>query len=237
MAGNNGAGIYETRRARDTELPDILNLLRDNFDREERMIKSLRGRRAAFTEQEEESMSLDLGRLITAITEATPAIVATDESGKIVGANVMILSRRPDPANEENDGVSGMFTANAPRTPVIREYFRYLTEIGDNADLFGRFPRAEAALEFYAIAVDKGHRRKGLCRKLMDAGIAFARTDPAVGFVFGVYTSLYSKKAAEQLGLRSCMDVDLLEYRDSAGRPIFQDTPPHNVVSVMVLEL
>lgn len=237
MEGNNASGIYETRQAKASELPDILNLLRDNFDQEETMIKSLRSECPAFTKQEEELMSLDLARLITAITGIMPAIVAVDEHGKIVGVNVMILSQRPDASNGKSDGVSGMFTANAPRTPLIQRYFRYLTEIGDNADLFNRFPRAKAALEFYAIAVDKDHRGKGLCRMLMNAGILSARSNPDIGFAFGVYTSLYSKKAAEKLGLRSCMDVDLLEYKDSTGRPMFQDTPPHNVVSVMVLEL
>ncbi|XP_076236798.1 arylalkylamine N-acetyltransferase 1 isoform X2 [Calliopsis andreniformis] len=113
-----------------------------------------------------------------------------------------------------------------------------IVKISEKAHLFEKFPEAKAAVEFYAVAVDKNYRKIGLAKKLMAEGISFAQNVLRdIGFIFGVYTSMYSKMAAEKLGLKSIMDVDLLTYKDAEGRTIFENTPPHNIISVMVLDL
>ena len=223
--------------ATSSDLPEILSFLYENFDKEETMLTSLRDNNT-LTAEDEESMRIDHERLIRAIFAFSPCLIAVEKSlKKIIGVNLMIVSRNSK-FDDKADGVSAAFTNNPPTTRLMKQYFNYLSVISEKADLFDKFPNARAAVEFYAVAIDKNYRRRGLSKALMAAGISFAKdTVQDAGFIFGVYTSLYSKKAAETLGLRSVMDVDLLTYKDADGQPIFQDTPPHNIVSVMVLQL
>ena len=223
--------------ATSSHLPEILLFLYENFDKEETMLTSLRDNNT-LTAEDEESMRIDHERLIRAIFAFSPCLIAVEKSlKKIIGVNLMIVSRNSK-FDDKADGVSAAFTNNPPTTRLMKQYFNYLSVISEKADLFDKFPNARAAVEFYAVAIDKNYRRRGLSKALMAAGISFAKdTVQDAGFIFGVYTSLYSKKAAETLGLRSVMDVDLLTYKDADGQPIFQDTPPHNIVSVMVLQL
>lgn len=228
---------YNIEWATDSHLLEILSFLHENFDKEETMLKSLRDNNC-LTAEDEELMRIDHERLIRAIFAFSPCLIAVDKSSKkIIGVNLMIVSRNSK-FDDKADGVSAAFTNNPPTTRLMKEYFNYLSEISDKAELYDKFPNAKAAVEFYAVAVDKNYRKQGLSKALMAEGISFAKHSVQdAGFIFGVYTSLYSKKSAEALGLKSIMDIDLLTYRDAEGRPIFQDTPPHNVVSAMVLQL
>lgn len=234
MESNN---LYILKRANDSHLPEILSFLYENFDKEEIMLKSLKDNNS-ITVEEKESMKIDHERLIRTIFKFSPCIIAIEKSlKKIIGVNLMIVSKNSK-FHDGTDEISAAFTNNPPTNKLMKQYFNYLCEISKKADLYGKFPDSKVAVEFYAIAVDKNYRRKGLSKSLMAAAIFFVKnTIPNVGFIFGVYTSLYSKKAAEKLGLKSVMDVDLLNYRDDDGRPIFQDTPPHNIVSIMVLQV
>ncbi|XP_076168536.1 uncharacterized protein LOC143147296 [Ptiloglossa arizonensis] len=229
--------LYTIVWADQSNLSEILSFLHENFDKEETMLKSMRDN-SSLTTEEVESMRIDHERLIRAIFEFSPCFVALEKSsGKIIGANLMIVSRNSK-FDDRADGVSAAFANNPPTTRLMKRYFDYLSEISERADLYSKFPNSKAAVEFYAVAVDKNYRRMGISRSLMAKGISFAKNNlQDVGFVFGVYTSLYSRKSAEKLGLKSVMDVDLLTYRDPEGRAIFQDTPPHNIVSVMALEI
>ncbi|XP_034190599.2 arylalkylamine N-acetyltransferase 1 [Osmia lignaria lignaria] len=223
--------------ATSSHLPEILSFLYENFDKEETMLTSLRDNNT-LTAEDEKSMRMDHERLIRAIFAFSPCLIAVEKSlKKIIGVNLMIVSRNSK-FDDKADGVSAAFANNPPTTKLMKQYFNYLSVISEKADLFDKFPNARVAVEFYAVAIDKNYRRRGLSKALMAAGISFAKdTVQDAGFIFGVYTSLYSKKAAETLGLKSVMDVDLLTYKDADGQPIFQDTPPHNIVSVMVLQL
>ncbi|XP_076756568.1 uncharacterized protein LOC143426802 [Xylocopa sonorina] len=229
--------FYTLEWAKDIHLSEILSFLYENFDKEETMLKSLRSVNAVTPEQEK-SMRLDHERLIRAIFAFSPCIIAIEKSSKrVIGVNLMIVSRNSK-SHDNADGVSAAFSNNPPTNRLMKQYFDYLSEISEKADLYGKFPNAAAAVEFYAVAVDKNYRRMGLSKALMAAGISFAKKSVQdVGFIFGVYTSLYSRKAATKLGLKSVLDVDLLCYKDSEGQSMFQDTPPHNIVSVMVLQV
>ncbi|XP_076625306.1 uncharacterized protein LOC143343866 [Colletes latitarsis] len=229
--------FYTIEWAKESHLPEVISFLHENFDKEETMVKSLRDNNL-LTREEIESMWIDHERLIRAIFSFSPCLIALEKTTeKIIGVNLMIVSRNSTFDNNV-DGVSAAFAANPPVTKLMKQYFDYLSEISETADLYGKFPNSKAAVEFYAVAVDKNYRRKGLSKALMTKGISFAKHNlKDVGFVFGVYTSVYSKKSAEKLGLKSVMDVDLLIYKDPEGQAIFQDTPPHNIVSVMVLQI
>ncbi|CAL7942146.1 unnamed protein product [Xylocopa violacea] len=228
--------FYTLEWAKEIHLSEILSFLYKNFDKEETVLKSLRSANAVTPEQEE-SMKLDHERLIRAIFAFSPCIIAIEKSSKkIIGVNLMIVSKSPKFDNA--DGVSAMFNNNPPTNRLMKQYFDCLSEISEKADLYGKFPNAKAAVEFYAVAVDKNYRRMGLSKAMMAAGISFAQKSVQdIGFIFGIYTSLYSKNAAAKLGLKSVLDVDLLTYKDSNGQSMFQDTPPHNIVSAMVLQI
>ncbi|XP_076236797.1 arylalkylamine N-acetyltransferase 1 isoform X1 [Calliopsis andreniformis] len=229
--------LYTIEWAKQSHLSDLLSFFYENFDKEETMLKNLKSNCNSLTEEEEKLMRLDHERLIRAIFTFSPClIILENSSNKIIGANLMIVSKNPK--FNTSDGVSAVFSNNPPRTKLMKQYFNYLSEISEKAHLFEKFPEAKAAVEFYAVAVDKNYRKIGLAKKLMAEGISFAQNVLRdIGFIFGVYTSMYSKMAAEKLGLKSIMDVDLLTYKDAEGRTIFENTPPHNIISVMVLDL
>lgn len=227
---------YSIELARKDQLPEIIHFLHEFFDKEETMFKSLCANNV-ITDEEAKLIAEDHEKLQRAIFEYAPCLIAVHESTKkIVGVNLMILSKNPRLSNG-SDGVTAVFNQNNPRSELVKEYFEYLSILGEQIDLYEKFPKAEAALEFYAIAVDRNHRRMGLSVDLTKAGVSLAKTYPNVGFVFGIYTSVYSKKSAEKAGMKSICDTDLLTYTNAKGESIFQDTPPHNIVSEMVLEL
>lgn len=229
--------LYTLEWATKSHMPEILSFMYENFDKEEIMLKCLRDNNSVATDLEN-SMRLDHERLIRAIISFSPCVLAVEKSlKKIIGVNLMIISKNPK-FNSNGGGVAAAFDNNPPSTEIMKRYFNYLAEISESADVYGKFPNAKKAVEFYAVATDKSYRRMGISNALMAAGISFARdTVQDVDLIFGVYTSLYSKKAAERLGLKSIMDVDLLTYKDSNGRLVFKDAPPHNIVSVMIMEV
>lgn len=227
--------LYTIEWAEQSHLSDVLSFFYEHFDKEETMLKSLRNKNSR-TEEEEESMRMDHERLIRAIFAFSPCLIAIERSSKkIIGVNLMLVSKNPK--FDKSDGVSAAFSNNPPKTKLMKQYFDYLSEISENARLYEKFPGSKAAVEFYAVAVDKNYRKMGISKKLMAEGISFAKDVlQDIGFIFGIYTSMYSKKAAEKLGLNSILDIDLLNYKDDEGRVIFEDTPPHNIISIMVLE-
>ncbi|KAK2585363.1 hypothetical protein KPH14_010040 [Odynerus spinipes] len=204
---------YSIVLAQEDQLPEILSFLHKFFDKEETMFKSLYAN-TMVTDEEVKLIAKDHEKLQRGIFEHSPCLVVVHESTKkIVGVNLMILSKNPR-LSDESDGVSAIFSKNAPCSKLVQEYFEYLSILSEQVDLYDKFPRAKAALEFYAIAVDKNHRRMGLSVDLTRAGASLAKTYPDVGFVFGVYTSLYSKRSAEKVGMKSISDTDLLTYKN-----------------------
>lgn len=224
---------YTIEWADASNLNEVLPFLRENFDREEIVLQSMKRNDRS---EDEEAMWNDHEKIIKAIFSSSPCLIVKDKSSKkIIAVNQLIVSKNPKFDNT-GDGVTAVFVNNPPKTRLMKKYINYLSGIVEAANTYGRYPDAKAAVEFYAVAVDKDHRKKGLASILMAEGISFARSIGA-GFIFGLFTSVYSSKAAEKLGLRSVTQVDLLMEKDEKGNPVFQDTPPHNIVSVLVLEL
>ncbi|KZC08851.1 PREDICTED: uncharacterized protein LOC107187062 [Dufourea novaeangliae] len=229
--------IYMIEWAKPSDLSEILSFLRENFDKEETVLNSIKNNNS-LTEDDLNEMWNDHERLIKTIFEFSPCLLALDKSTKkIIGANLMIVSRNLK-SNDRPGGVDEVFNDNPPVTKLMKQYFDCFSEIEEKAELHLNFPNANAAVEFYAVAVDRNYRKMGIATGLMKEGVTFARnTFQDSGFVFGICTSIFSKKAIQKVGLESVFEVDLLEYKDDSGRPIYQDTAPHNTVSLMALEL
>lgn len=226
---------YSIELARKDQFPEILNFLYEFFDKEETMFKSLCAN-TVITAEEIKLMAEDHERFQRAAFENSPCLIIVQQSlKKIVGVNLMIASKNPRLSDGSDNFID--FTKYPPRSKLVKEYYDYMSILNEQTDLYDRFPWAKGALEFYAVAIDANHRRMGLSIDIMKAGISLAKTYADIGVVFGVYTSLYSKRSAEKIGMKSILDIDLLTYKNEKGERIFQDTPPHNIVSVMVLEI
>ncbi|XP_011303300.1 uncharacterized protein [Fopius arisanus] len=222
-------GDYTIRTTSPSDLPQVLDLMRENFYFEENMCKLL-CERSKITDDERGIITEISDGSVRAILQGSTCFVAVHSSG-IVGANLTLLSENPG-CGEGKDALAGIFPSN-PHSPVIEEYHKYLMDINDRANLFNRY-QVKNLMEFYAVAVDKNHRRKGIAQELISRGISWAR-DQAIPLVFGVFTSPFSMKSAQRAGMTSILDIDLLEYKDHLGEPIFQGIPA-NIVNVMVRE-
>nr|XP_033327518.1 uncharacterized protein LOC117221046 [Megalopta genalis] len=230
----NSRSSYIVEWANESNLQEVLSFLHENFDKEEVVLTSMRNDDPT---ENEESMWTDHEKIIKAIFTSSPCLIVKHELTKrIIAVNQMIVSRNPR-FDTTGDGVTAVFVNNPPKTKLMERYFNYLSGIANKANLYQKFPDAKAAVEFYAVVVDKEHRGKGLAKTLIKEGISFATNLEDVGFIFGIFTSTFSSKAAKQLGFWSVMQVDLLKETNETGRLIFQDTPPHNIISVLVLSV
>ncbi|XP_076653113.1 arylalkylamine N-acetyltransferase 1 [Halictus rubicundus] len=199
-----------------------LSFLREYFDKEETVLHSMR--KNDRSEDEE------------AVFFLSPCLIAKDKSSKkIIAVNQLLICKNPK-FNDSDDGVSAVFANNAPKTKLMQKYFKFECGFNDETNLYQMYPDAKTAVECFSVAVDKDHRKKGLATTLLAEGVSFARSIDA-GFIFGQCTSEFSRKAAEKLGFRSVWQVDLLKEKDEGGNPVFQDTPPHNIISIHVLKL
>lgn len=225
---------YTIRAAAKQDIPTINSLLEENFHPEETILKCLlSNNRATVSEEHLKQIDEDQRTIIEAMITNFPCqVVIHEESKKIAGVNVMIASENPN-LQIENRSVD-VYEAHPPKCEILSDYFRYMNDMLDKAELFAKFPQAKMALEFYAVAVDKAHRRRGLSTFLMRQGIEYAEKN-GVDVVFGLFTSPFSKRAAEKVGLLNVVDLDLLDYRDSQGSQLFLDSAPHNIASVMAI--
>ncbi|XP_043275169.1 uncharacterized protein [Venturia canescens] len=226
--------IYEIRTSKPCHLSDVLRIMRENFYYEETMFKSLCANVKIDDEKKQRINAYFDGTVIAAL-EASPCIIAVHKkTGKIVGVNIITVSENPK-IGSKKDGLATIFAVDgAP--PVVKKYIEYLSRINEQVDLFEVFPNVQTMWEFYAVAIDKDHRKLGLASDLMNFGINIAKQSN-VSLVFGVFTSIYSRKSAEKIAMKSFVEFDLTKYVEPDGRPVFNNIQNDNIVTVMVLEM
>lgn len=229
---------YTIKEANKNHTDEILAVLKDNFYFEETMFKSLWDN-ALLTNEEKELVILDHDNFIKGVLKKSPCLIIIEKTTeKIVGVNVTVISENPNLGNG-TEGITTMYKDDPPQTQLVQNYFDYLTKIGKEIDVYAAFPNASRALEFYAICVDKNHRKKGLSINLMIAGISKAKeTHPSINVVFGIFTSPYSRRAAFDVDLKIVDNFDLYDFKNDDLQPIFKDVDPtHSQVSLMALEI
>nr|XP_031830342.1 uncharacterized protein LOC116426033 [Nomia melanderi] len=226
---------YTTEWSNESHVPEILSFLRENFDKEENILRCMK--KHDVTGEDEELMWKDHEQIINVLIAETPCLIVLDVSTKkIIGAGVMIVDRNPKIDETANEG--SVFDKNPPKTKLMKTYFSYMSQIIDKACLFDRFSEAKVGVELYAVAVHKNFRRKGLGTTIIAEAISFVKDIVEdVGFIFGLCTSMYSRKAFEKLGFECALEEDMLEYKDELGRFILRDTSPHNIASVLTLKV
>lgn len=225
---------YTIRIAVSNDLPQVLHLMRNNFYFEENMLKAL-CLESNITDSERKLITEISDESVRTIFNGSVCLVAVDDSDKIIGANLTLLSENPSFGGGK-DPLAEIFHSDGPKSKLIEEYHKFLMDINSRADLFKRYPNVQTMMEFYAIAVDEDHGRKGIARELILAGIAWAKEHDIL-LVFGVFSSMWSTKSAQKAGMKIVLEVDLLEYKDRDDKRVFESTVPHNVVNVMICEI
>ncbi|XP_008212299.1 uncharacterized protein LOC103317159 [Nasonia vitripennis] len=227
---------YEVREATNEEIPAINSLMERSFHPEETILHCLLTKyKSTLTQDDLRQIDEDQRAIIAAMVANYPCqVIVHNATSKIVGVNIMIASENSKLVPADNRSID-VYETHPPKCQFLRDYFRHMNEMIDRADLFSKVPKAKRFLEFYAIAIDADHRKKGLSTLLMREGIVFARMNK-VDVVFGLFTSPFSKRAAEKLGLENVMDLDLLEYKDTDGSLLYEESRGHSVASVMAMQ-
>lgn len=228
--------IYEINISEPRHLNDVLRIMRENFYHDETMFKSLCTKLVI---NEHEKRRIDEyfdGTVIAALGAASCVIAVHEKSQKIVGVNIITVSGNPRNGIEK-DGLATIFSSDDRAPGVVKKYVKYLSRINEQVKLFEAFPEARIIWEFYAVAIDKDHRRLGLASDLMNAGINLAKKSH-VSLVFGVFTSIYSKKSAIKVAMESFLEFDLTKYLEPDDtEPVFKNILPNNIVTVMIRKL
>ncbi|KAJ0176254.1 hypothetical protein K1T71_008428 [Dendrolimus kikuchii] len=113
--------------------------------------------------------------------------------------------------------------------------FTILYTVSRDLDLFNTY-QVNRILECRIISVSEQARGRGLAKELMARSVDLAKEQ---GFkLFKVdATGAYSQRICKSLGLQELKRVVYSEYCDDTGEPIFNVSPPHNALSVMVLTI
>ena len=228
------ADEYVLRGATREDIPIINELLEEDFFPEETIFQCLLSKsKGSLTKDDLRQIYQDHRRCIEAIvTNYVCLVVVHRPTNEIVGVNAMMGMDNPNfPIKDRAVDAQKVYP---PESKLVQEYFRYTNSITASSELFVRFPKCKRALEFFYVAVDGRHRQRGLSTLLMKEGIECARSHGA-DLVFGTFTSPFSKRSAEKLGLKTVIDIDLLKYRDADGTMLFRDSVPHNIVSIMAM--
>uniref|UniRef100_A0A6V7LSE1 N-acetyltransferase domain-containing protein n=1 Tax=Bracon brevicornis TaxID=1563983 RepID=A0A6V7LSE1_9HYME len=226
---------YSIRIAESTDLGAVLEIMRDNFHFEE-TIANILYLEKGLSESELDEVSHCLDKSIEAAFNSSKCIVAVENnSNKIVGATVTLLSENPKFGNGTN-GLTAITPTSESIPMFITEYWEYLENLDKLANLFGRYPDAKKIMEVYAVAVDHTHRKRGLARQMLVRSIELAR-ESDIPIVYGVFTSPFSTKSADRAGMRNVMEMNLLDSLDINGKLTSVKSIPHDTVSIMVHEI
>ncbi|XP_014226917.1 dopamine N-acetyltransferase [Trichogramma pretiosum] len=226
---------YSIRKVKRDDFSAINTLLERYFHPEETILKCLLSLESIEASRWQQ-INTDQRNIIQAMLQNHPCdVVVHNESKKIVAVNIMIVSENPSsPPSQEP--IVDVYQTHAPKDRLMVDYFRYMNDMIEQAEIFTKFSEAKRALEFYAVAVDANHRRKGLSTALMSQGLEYAKKNE-IDVVFGLFTSPYSKRAAEKIGLKNIFQLDLLEYSPvgEENRGLFKNSVPHNYASIMAI--
>ncbi|KAL4715774.1 hypothetical protein ACJJTC_006353 [Scirpophaga incertulas] len=117
----------------------------------------------------------------------------------------------------------------------FNKIFTILYTVSRDLDLFDTFD-VDRIMECRIISVADQARGRGLAKELMKRSIQLAREEDFKLFKVDA-TGAFSQRICSTLGLRELRKVRYAEYCDSSGKPIFCVPPPHDALSVMVLEM
>ncbi|XP_046614580.1 uncharacterized protein LOC124302433 [Neodiprion virginianus] len=238
------ASGYRIELAKQSRLPDVLKFMSENYHEDEKIGRMLKAGCQTNPDEEEEEEEAERAQedddnLVTAVYERSPCLIAVQNgTEEIVGVILTILSRREGEDERNGAGTAELFKSYTFKSKFVKDYYSYLAKMDEETGMHQRYPDAEAVMEFFAIAVHQDHRRKGLAKDLSETALTIAKCIPGLRVVFGYYSSIYSRKVAEKIGMVNLFDFDLSDaFKNDEGEPVFRDVDGDSVVSVMALEI
>lgn len=222
---------YLVREAKEDEVKNVLALLKGNYLYKETFHQSYISKHInEYSSEEKERVESDVVRSLEhLLTDAPSLVVVHRESKKIVGS---LLLEHVN-SIEEKKSIS---TKNTISSQLSSDILSYLEIIYKNANISEKFSRAKKILQFRFFCVDELHRHKNLSTMLLEEGVKWSKKNE-YDIAYGLFTSAFSKKAAANAGLKSIFDCDIRDFRDSKGLSAFADATPHNVISIMAVDL
>ncbi|XP_046612208.1 uncharacterized protein LOC124301338 [Neodiprion virginianus] len=247
---------YEIELSDKSRRDEIVDMLIENFLHDETLVKSMRDMygvkkhegdksslevRTTDCEEEEEKEEEEWSKvdkderiLMETVVDAGTVLTAVHKpTNRISGAIVVLVHDRNLVGKNSDDRYDGKL-----RSRTISEFANLMGIIDKSLDLFAAHPECRIWAEFELVGIRRADRRRGLGFDLCAAALNHViKTMPEVDLVAGKYTSNYSKIIARKIGKINVADFDVTRLADREGHPVFQDTKPHNVVSLMTIKL
>ena len=163
---------------------------------------------------------------LSKVVDDNTVLVATDEKEEHVGMVILATDGKDNfkPLNSVNHGI-GLFET------------LYFTEDLRQRQFYNVVPNLQNPVRLSFLTVARAHRRRGLATNLIQAGVHWACNKRDADMVYGLFTSMWARKAASSSGFSSIYDADLNTARDAEdGLRLFYDVKD-KVLSIMTLDL
>lgn len=221
---------YLVREAEKSETNDIFALLKQNYIYKENLHQSYISKHANEISQEEKEILENYAqKLVEHLLTSFPCLVAVHRETKCISGSLIL---EPSNLTDEKESTT---EATVP-TKTLEDLFSYMKIIYKNARIPENFPTADKKLHLRFLCVDRDHRQNNLSTLLLKRGVEWGRENQ-FDVAYGLFTSVFSRKAAANAGMKSILDCNLQDFRDSDGSSAFADVTPHNVISVMAIDL
>lgn len=148
-----------------------------------------------------------------------------DAGGKVVGVSVAGPIQPGDPELMVQE-------AATTETKKWSDILKLLALLEQTADVCGKF-RLEKAYHVHILAVDPTYRGHALGKKVLKFQMNLAE-QLGFGAISGDFTSVYSARIAEQLGMECISQFDMEGYRDEQGAQLFKPRDVHKVIKTCV---
>lgn len=157
-------------------------------------------------------------------------LLATDDdtNGKLVG----VLVAGPI---EPGDADKMLEDAKTTETVKWRDIMSFLAYIEKKADVLNRF-QIPTALHVHVLGVHHEYRGFNLGKKLFEACFENAKR-LNYSMVSTDFTSVYSAKIAEQLGMENVSRVTYDEYNELLGNKLFQPKEPNYEILTFIKKI
>ncbi|XP_012260021.2 uncharacterized protein LOC105688366 [Athalia rosae] len=222
-----------------TRNDEIVEMLLENFICDETMLKSLKESEGKLSPSEEADYQADSRLMMMSVVDVATVILAIHkETNRISGAIFLMIREIADDGNEK--GIYNPYSQGLLRSKITKDFYNYADKIVSsmNVNLNKIYPNCgKLYAEVEIVAVNRLDRNNGLALDLYKAAVELLKTMQDVSIISGVYTSVYSKKVAEKIGKKVIARFDIKTLKDENGRPVFQDTEPHNIMTMMAMRI
>lgn len=146
--------------------------------------------------------------------------------GKIIGVSLNSLLEKGYLDEEDDFKVTD---------PIFSKIYSLLGQVGQDSNVFARFPDCDKAMTVKIISVNRAFRGQGIAKELMNKTRDMAR-DLGCGFITVDCTSHFTALALKKLGFELHYSLKYSDYKEN-GEAVFKPEPPHEAVTVYVQKI